>query len=122
RSDLGYRYHEASSHSLARLWDIGLEVGQSVRTVSECQDEARADVTVTTNLMESRTLVGDEALRQAMLDAVGPQHMWTSAEFFRAKRADGIHHGLDRKSTRLNSSHVKISYAVFCLKKKKKHK
>src|SRR5436309_9607412 len=28
---------------------------------------------------------------------------------------------LDRKSTRLNSSHVKISYAVFCLKKKNKH-
>src|SRR5439155_9279177 len=28
----------------------------------------------------------------------------------------------DRKSTRLNSSHVAISYAVFCLKKKKKHK
>src|SRR5690606_41994120 len=30
--------------------------------------------------------------------------------------------GEDRKSTRLNSSHVKISYAVFCLKKKKKKK
>src|SRR3989442_9875099 len=29
---------------------------------------------------------------------------------------------LDRKSTRLNSSHVRISYAVFCLKKKKKQK
>src|SRR5690606_41664232 len=29
-------------------------------------------------------------------------------------------HLIDRKSTRLNSSHVKISYAVFCLKKKKK--
>src|SRR5258708_25314646 len=29
---------------------------------------------------------------------------------------------LDRKSTRLNSSHQIISYAVFCLKKKKKHK
>src|SRR6266498_2495975 len=29
--------------------------------------------------------------------------------------------GRDRKSTRLNSSHVRISYAVFCLKKKKKH-
>src|SRR4051812_49516977 len=28
---------------------------------------------------------------------------------------------LDRKSTRLNSSHMSISYAVFCLKKKKKH-
>src|SRR3989442_3220204 len=36
---------------------------------------------------------------------------------------DGDYHdraGLDRKSTRLNSSHVRISYAVFCLKKKKK--
>src|SRR5690606_42083945 len=36
---------------------------------------------------------------------------------------DGImarRHAIDRKSTRLNSSHVKISYAVFCLKKKKK--
>src|SRR3712207_8910319 len=29
---------------------------------------------------------------------------------------------LDRKSTRLNSSHANISYAVFCLKKKKQHK
>src|SRR5699024_11965703 len=33
-----------------------------------------------------------------------------------------IKRNLDRKSTRLNSSHVSISYAVFCLKKKKKKK
>src|SRR5690606_41361450 len=33
----------------------------------------------------------------------------------------GNSRGQDRKSTRLNSSHVKISYAVFCLKKKNKH-
>src|SRR5690606_39889597 len=32
----------------------------------------------------------------------------------------GLRRQLDRKSTRLNSSHVKISYAVFCLKKKKR--
>src|SRR2546430_9844971 len=32
------------------------------------------------------------------------------------------HHQLDRKSTRLNSSHSQISYAVFCLKKKKNNK
>src|SRR3989442_7914753 len=31
----------------------------------------------------------------------------------------GMHTATDRKSTRLNSSHVRISYAVFCLKKKK---
>src|SRR6266511_5827651 len=34
--------------------------------------------------------------------------------------AGAVHQVQDRKSTRLNSSHVKISYAVFCLKKKKK--
>ncbi|SDR80820.1 UTP--GlnB (protein PII) uridylyltransferase, GlnD [Halopseudomonas litoralis] len=88
RDGSGDRYNEAISQFLTLLWDIGLEVGQSVRTVSECQQEARADVTVITNLMESRLLVGDESLRQAMLEAVGPQHMWTSAEFFRAKRAE----------------------------------
>src|SRR4051812_49481575 len=41
-------------------------------------------------------------------------------------RLDELHHGgdevIDRKSTRLNSSHMSISYAVFCLKKKKKKK
>src|SRR2546429_5105743 len=42
----------------------------------------------------------------------------------RGLRADRIHgHGYrDRKSTRLNSSHGYISYAVFCLKKKKTHR
>src|SRR5262245_65466103 len=33
-----------------------------------------------------------------------------------------VHRGLDRKSTRLNSSHLGISYAVFCLKKKRNRK
>src|SRR5690606_40645233 len=40
----------------------------------------------------------------------------TGGERFAARRS-----GADRKSTRLNSSHVKKSYAVFCLKKKKKY-
>src|SRR5690349_24252446 len=42
----------------------------------------------------------------------------------RQSRARSVraHHHRDRKSTRLNSSHVEISYAVFCLKKKKKRK
>src|SRR5256885_6586512 len=38
----------------------------------------------------------------------------------RGARADEAQQALDRKSTRLNSSHLVISYAVFCLKKKNK--
>src|SRR5256885_2838133 len=41
--------------------------------------------------------------------------------FRRAASAVFEAHSRDRKSTRLNSSHLVISYAVFCLKKKKKH-
>src|SRR5690606_40447451 len=39
---------------------------------------------------------------------------------FTTDRGEALAQKIDRKSTRLNSSHVKISYAVFCLKKKKK--
>src|SRR5690606_41985931 len=46
----------------------------------------------------------------------------TSSGRCTAAAGNGAAPALDRKSTRLNSSHVKISYAVFCLKKKKKKK
>src|SRR3712207_7119504 len=39
-----------------------------------------------------------------------------------AQKVYAAYAAADRKSTRLNSSHANISYAVFCLKKKKKHK
>lgn len=44
------------------LWDIGLEIGSSVRTVDECITEAHADVTVQTSLLEARLLTGNQAL------------------------------------------------------------
>src|SRR5690606_42056632 len=44
----------------------------------------------------------------------GPQHLAAG----RLRNFASAGHSQDRKSTRLNSSHVKISYAVFCLKKK----
>src|SRR2546427_7078930 len=44
----------------------------------------------------------------------------TDLALFQLVEERGADLGLDRKSTRLNSSHSQISYAVFCLKKKKK--
>src|SRR5688572_32140274 len=50
-------------------------------------------------------------------DAGGMDHAVEAAEALVRLRQRGGHRG-DRKSTRLNSSHSQISYAVFCLKKK----
>ncbi|MFB4204608.1 [protein-PII] uridylyltransferase [Arhodomonas sp. KWT2] len=67
------------------LWDIGLEVGHSVRTVAECEANAAADITVATNLIESRLLSGNRGLYEDMEEATGPAHIWPSRLFFEAK-------------------------------------
>ena len=70
---------------LTLLWDIGLEVGHSVRTVKECVQEAKADITIATNLMESRLIVGNDALFESMTEMTGPHKIWPSRRFFAAK-------------------------------------
>lgn len=49
-------------HLIGSFWDVGLEVGHSVRTVNECLEEARADITVMSSLVEARLLCGSEVL------------------------------------------------------------
>src|SRR5690606_40271296 len=66
-----------------------------------------------------------EQLAEAGMPFSGPDQAVTSTEKVKLLGFLRRTHGkaeADRKSTRLNSSHVKISYAVFCLKKKNKNK
>jgi len=67
------------------LWDIGLEVGHSVRTVEECAEESAADVGVMTTLLESRLIAGNAALVARMREALSPERIWPVREFFEAK-------------------------------------
>ncbi|MCF1181897.1 [protein-PII] uridylyltransferase [Marichromatium gracile] len=73
---------------LTLLWDIGLEVGHSVRSIDDCVREADQDVTVMTNLMEARLLAGGSALYARMLEVTSPAQLWDSARFFAAKTAE----------------------------------
>ena len=45
---------------ISNCWDSGLEIGSSVRTASQCTEEAAKDVTVQTSLMEARLVIGDQ--------------------------------------------------------------
>ncbi|WP_110648012.1 [protein-PII] uridylyltransferase [Salinicola peritrichatus] len=83
-------YREPLTGFITFLWDIGLEIGQSVRSLNDCEREARSDITVITNLLETRTLSGPERLREAMRERLSPKHMWSSAAFFEGKWQEQI--------------------------------
>jgi len=70
------------------LWDLKLDIGQSVRTVSQCAAESEKDVTVLTNLIESRLLCGPYDLFSDMRTAIHPKKIWPSIDFFKAKLAE----------------------------------
>ncbi|MEA3411821.1 MAG: [protein-PII] uridylyltransferase [Pseudomonadota bacterium] len=73
------------SSFLTLLWDLGLLIGHSVRSVEECVAQAAADVTVATNLMETRLLSGNPDLLESVREQTAPDHIWPSREFFEAK-------------------------------------
>ena len=73
------------SSFLTFLWDIGLEVGHSVRTVRDCVREGKADITVITTMIESRLIIGNHDLYDKFQQAISPRKIWSSRQFFEAK-------------------------------------
>jgi [protein-PII] uridylyltransferase len=67
------------------LWDAGFYLGHSVRTVSECAEDAATDVATATSFMESRLLAGSLDLHSQMLEKTAPDRIWDAGEFFKAK-------------------------------------
>lgn len=79
------------------LWDIGLEIGHSVRTLGEALEAAQQDITVQTNLLEARLLVGNAALYD---DFSSRYHAELDVRaFFKAKRLEQ-----DQRYSRFNET------------------
>jgi [protein-PII] uridylyltransferase len=76
---------EALGGFITFLWDIGLEVGHSVRSMNECLAIAKEDVSVITNLIETRLISGNAALFQQLRNATDADQLWPSRDFFSAK-------------------------------------
>ncbi|MCQ2914915.1 MAG: [protein-PII] uridylyltransferase [Alphaproteobacteria bacterium] len=78
---------DAISELVSLLWDMGLKVGQSVRTPEECINDAKSDITIATNMLEARFICGDEALfyefDSKYTDLISDENV--KNEFFNAK-------------------------------------
>ena len=70
---------------VSSLWDLGLKIGHSVRSIDECLALAVDDITVMTTLLETRLLVGPSAVYDKLLSELDERDIWKSGAFFTAK-------------------------------------
>ncbi len=70
------------------LWDVGMDVGHSVRDIATCVEEAIRDLHTITNLLECRLLAGSPKLHADLCQQVAPDRIWSASEFFIAKRQE----------------------------------
>jgi [protein-PII] uridylyltransferase len=73
------------SEFITLLWDLRLEVGHAVRTVDECSEIGRSDLTVATNLQEARLLAGSEDTFHRLKMLIHSESFWPSETFYKAK-------------------------------------
>lgn len=88
QKSLSAKQGETVSQFLTLLWDLRLEVGHAVRTVKECVQHGKSDITVATNLLEARLITGAQPTFEALQEATSPRKFWPSEQFFRAKREE----------------------------------
>lgn len=79
-------YKNENVESFVRLlWDLGLEIGISVRTPRECLETARTDLTIMTALLERRLVCGSPKLAQDLDRRLEKRGLWPMKRFFQAK-------------------------------------
>jgi [protein-PII] uridylyltransferase len=86
------------------LWDLGLKVGQSTRSVEECLRQAKSDLTIRTSLLEARYLWGEEELFRDLRKRFDAEIVrGTAAQFVEAKLAER-----DARHRRVGDSRYKL--------------
>ena len=86
---------------ISLLWDLGMEVGHSVRTVKQSKDQARKDIYTMTNMLEFRKLIGQESIHESFIKILDTKNLWRNKSFVKAK----IEEQLDRHNKFNNTSY-----------------
>ena len=80
----------AVTQFISLLWDIGFDVGYSVRTLNDSKVQARLDIRTMTNMLESRLISGDKDMKLELFKLLKIKSLWPSKKFFKAKYDEQI--------------------------------
>ncbi len=72
------------------MWDIGFDVGHSVRTLNDSMAQAKLDIRTMTNMLESRLISGDKDMKLELFKLLKIKSLWPSKKFFKAKYDEQI--------------------------------
>ena len=86
---------------ISLLWDLGLDIGHSVRTLEQAKKQAREDIFTMTNMLEFRKLTGSEDLHKMYLDIIDTKNLWRNKSFIQEK----IKEQIERHETFNNTSY-----------------
>ncbi|MFV8570587.1 [protein-PII] uridylyltransferase [Marinobacter sp. SBS5] len=85
RADTESAWQDDLSAFITLLWDLKLDIGHSVRSVDECIAAAKQDITILTNLLETRTIAGPDSLREELTEQVYLDDVMSDKDYFVAK-------------------------------------
>ena len=83
------------------LWDLGLEIGHSVRTLKQAKKQAREDVYTMTNMLEFRKIAGTDELHRMYLSIIDTKNLWRNKSFIQKK----VQEQIDRHQSFNNTSY-----------------
>lgn len=84
-SEQAENYQSKISDFITYLWDIGFEIGHAVRTLEQCIQDGKSDITTATSLLESRWLTGNFDSFLSLQNVFNLKSFWPSHAFFAAK-------------------------------------
>ena len=88
RNGIRKEWQEDLGAFITLLWDLKLDIGHSVRSIEENKAAARDDITILTNLLETRTIAGPDELRKTLSEQVYSDDVSSDREYFIAKREE----------------------------------